>query len=133
MELLYFPSIPNGDFPSQKQHVKENMMTSSKRLLWLVPMVAALSGCSAMVSFESTPPGADVYYIGGDKIGTTPFKKEIYDIFGYYSTYTFTAVQGDQKRTVSFQEDTLSKSAGPSPINATGALPPVINFDFSKP
>jgi hypothetical protein len=108
-------------------------MIQAKRLFWLPFTAAVLSGCSAMVSFESTPPGADVYYIGGDKIGTTPFKKEIYDIFGFYSTYTFTAVEGDQKRTVSFQEDSITKAAGPSPTNFKGTLPPVVSFDFTKP
>lgn len=70
----------------------------------LALVVAALSGCSSMVRFESDPPGAVVQY-EGETIGTTPFDYRLEDEVGWFSTYTFSAtLPGHATQTRSYHE-----------------------------
>lgn len=100
-----------------------------KRLFSFAAMAASLVlvGCATQVQFESSPPGAQVTYVGkGMVLGTTPFDMTINDDFGWFSVYRFIAtLEGHEPVIVEFAERT--------PLDAQQVIPPVVRFDFKKP
>ena len=83
-----------------------------------------LGGCATQVHFESSPPGARVVYEERNLVlGTTPFDATIYDDFGWFSTYRFSAtLDGHETKSVEFHERT--------PLDAQLVVPPVVSFDL---
>jgi hypothetical protein len=86
--------------------------------------LALLGGCATRIHFESTPPGARVVYEQRNLIlGTTPFDATVYDDFGWFSRYRFTAtLAGYEGDSVEFREST--------PVDAQNVLPKVIRFQL---
>jgi hypothetical protein len=89
---------------------------------------SVLSGCVAPmltqhpVQFTSEPPGAMVTY-AGKPIGTTPFVYDVRDVFGFFSTYEFTArLPNHPDVTLSFTEPTV--------FYAQSVVPGEVSFTF---
>ena len=87
--------------------------------------VALLGACANSVQFTSTPPGAQVRYLG-QVIGTTPFTAPIDDQFGWLSNYTFTADEDGYETAVrQFQERARPDDRYPVPSHVEFSLTPV--------
>lgn len=100
-----------------------------KRLFSFAAVAASLAlvGCATQVQFESSPPGAQVTYVGKARVlGNTPFEMSINDDFGWFSVYRFIAtLEGYEPVVLEFSERT--------PLDAQQVIPSVVRFEFKQP